>query len=754
MTISSETRKAGPTPGNGVAIAFPFAFKVFSATDLSVILNTVATGVQQTLVLNAATGYTVALNADQNANPGGTVTYNPSGVPMPATQTLTIGSVVPKTQTTHLINGGAFLPANIEDMVDRVTIEAQQLEEKLSRSIKFPIVDVALASELPTAALRANKWFSFDSAGQPAVTDAQSAGGTSATATGFVTARLLADRFSDGPCPQDAGALGDGVTVDRVPVNTALVVSDTLVGRRNSTYLISKIGNTGSLALAVGTQLLGGTYKDTGDIAEFAYTPANSNGVRVNSATLICGRGIAFHENRANCQSTTLDTVGVAAGGTAVLSNVNAQNSKNFRVKGGVLSAIYGDVVSFNHPGAAGAYGTNFNYGVSDAVLTAGALQATVTGTANNGGGLVRLAVTTTANLITGDVVTVYGVTGTVEANGTWTCNVIDATHIDLVGTAFVNAFVAGGSVCSGGFAVQVSGTRGWLDANNFVPFAAQEAAHVEHSQQCGVITGKVAPDCKKEFAKILPNLAADPIASPVVITNSNAKHGGNKTGLAAVYLVNNPEGHLTGCVVGGNVFDGWENGVKSATAGAHAVSGNTFLNMTVAQNAGLSSRQTGDNVLKSCVTGADVGANARVGHQTWATAPTNLSVHTDGRAISGTQDGHDFPISYTHPGGGAQSFAIPQVICDAKSRFNMIVTVTVDNGATGFYFSQQITWDGAVLTPIPNTALLDQAGGYSVPSFSVVAGALNLVMTKAGAVAGLAGSVCFGKQTYYRRQT
>lgn len=165
MTISSETRKAGPTVGNGVATAFPFAFKVFSAADLAVTLTTLASGVQQTLTLT--TDYTVALNPDQNANPGGTVTYTGGGTPMPATQTLTIGSVVSRTQGTRILNGGAFLPENIENMVDRAVINIQQEAEKTTRSLKFPIVDASLNAELPTAALRANMYLAFDAAGIP-----------------------------------------------------------------------------------------------------------------------------------------------------------------------------------------------------------------------------------------------------------------------------------------------------------------------------------------------------------------------------------------------------------------------------------------------------------------------------------------------------------------------------------------------------------------------------------------------------------
>lgn len=70
-----------------------------------------------------------------------------------------------------------------------------------------------------------------------------------------------------------------------------------------------------------------------------------------------------------------------------------------------------------------------------------------VTGAADNGSGLIRLVVTSTSGWSTGDIKAVSGVTGTTEANGNWTITVIDGTHIDLQGSAFVNAYVSGGIV-------------------------------------------------------------------------------------------------------------------------------------------------------------------------------------------------------------------------------------------------------------------------------------------------------------------
>ena len=77
MTISSSTRTAGPFLGDGSTTALPFGFKVFATTDV-LVQRTSADGAQLALTLGG--DYTVALNADQNAAPGGVVTLlDPAG---------------------------------------------------------------------------------------------------------------------------------------------------------------------------------------------------------------------------------------------------------------------------------------------------------------------------------------------------------------------------------------------------------------------------------------------------------------------------------------------------------------------------------------------------------------------------------------------------------------------------------------------------------------------------------------------------
>jgi hypothetical protein len=78
--------------------------------------------------------------------------------------------------------------------------------------------------------------------------------------------------------------------------------------------------------------------------------------------------------------------------------------------------------------------------------LAPGALA--IAGAANNGSGLIRLTVAATATLMTGQIISVSGVVGTVEANGEhWGITVVDSTHVDLQGSTFVNAYVSGGII-------------------------------------------------------------------------------------------------------------------------------------------------------------------------------------------------------------------------------------------------------------------------------------------------------------------
>ena len=155
MTIQNTTiRKAGPSQGNGVNVSFPFTFKVFASADVLVTYLD-ATGTESSLVLS--TDYTVALNADQNIAPGGTVTL----LWTPASSTyITLTSHVSYTQDLALTNAGGFYPTSINDALDRIVIQVQQLAEQVARAAKAPLSGIG--SLVPSSLV-----FGVDATGTP-----------------------------------------------------------------------------------------------------------------------------------------------------------------------------------------------------------------------------------------------------------------------------------------------------------------------------------------------------------------------------------------------------------------------------------------------------------------------------------------------------------------------------------------------------------------------------------------------------------
>lgn len=172
MTISSaDDPVAGPFDGNGSQTAFPFSFKVFAKTDLAVVRT--QTGTTTTLVLDS--DYSVALNADQDNNPGGTITYPISGDALPSGATLTATTDLDAVQTTDIQNLGGFYPQVIEDAFDRVVMLIKQIKEQLGRSIRFPIADAGVSiGELPNRTDRAGSVIAFDENGDVTVLEPDS----------------------------------------------------------------------------------------------------------------------------------------------------------------------------------------------------------------------------------------------------------------------------------------------------------------------------------------------------------------------------------------------------------------------------------------------------------------------------------------------------------------------------------------------------------------------------------------------------
>jgi hypothetical protein len=159
MAITTTNRRA-TFVGNDTATVFPFNFKVFTTADLLVVL--VDTGGNLT-TLAMGTDYTAALNANQDTNPGGSITLTAG--PLASTYGMIITSAVAELQPVILTNLGGFFPDVLNTAYDRAVILIQQLQLLADQSIKLNVTDELTSAQLPPAAQRAGKFLYFGADG-------------------------------------------------------------------------------------------------------------------------------------------------------------------------------------------------------------------------------------------------------------------------------------------------------------------------------------------------------------------------------------------------------------------------------------------------------------------------------------------------------------------------------------------------------------------------------------------------------------
>jgi hypothetical protein len=119
--ISTTTSQVSHTGNNSTSTAYAFSFPLASASDLVAISRVTSTGVETTLTSGQ---FTVTTTTDANGRiTGGSVTTNPA---IPATSTLILRRVTPKTQTLDFTAGGAFQAEAVESALDRIVMISQE----------------------------------------------------------------------------------------------------------------------------------------------------------------------------------------------------------------------------------------------------------------------------------------------------------------------------------------------------------------------------------------------------------------------------------------------------------------------------------------------------------------------------------------------------------------------------------------------------------------------------------------------------
>lgn len=130
--IEYVKRLAGPFTSEGQS-RLPFGFLIFEKTDVYV--ATADDPEAQARILVYGQDYSVEMNADQTATPGGTVVLT---TPIVKGNIFVVGSAVAYTQNMQLTNYSRFPPEIINEAMDRVVVQIQQLVERLGRTLSVP----------------------------------------------------------------------------------------------------------------------------------------------------------------------------------------------------------------------------------------------------------------------------------------------------------------------------------------------------------------------------------------------------------------------------------------------------------------------------------------------------------------------------------------------------------------------------------------------------------------------------------------
>lgn len=213
-----ETRRRTLYEGDGTVTQFAFSFVVFQTSDIAVYSST--DGGDTEVQLSFEQEYTVALNADQDNSPGGTVTLTQA----PAAGTrIAITSAIPETQPMVLTTHDGFDPRVLNQSADRAVALIQQLTEKIDRAIAVPTTSSKTSGQFRTEILNlaanaeswANTSASSASAAAQSAADAKDTLATIKTETGTQIDRVTSS--GDAQLRKIESAAADAVANIKVP---------------------------------------------------------------------------------------------------------------------------------------------------------------------------------------------------------------------------------------------------------------------------------------------------------------------------------------------------------------------------------------------------------------------------------------------------------------------------------------------------------------------------------------------------------
>jgi hypothetical protein len=303
MTVPAAERKAGPFNGNGSTTEFPFSFKIFTTEDVEVVFADVD-GVETVLELDS--DYSVSMNADQDEDPGGTVTYPISGSALATGEKLSIAGALPYEQETDIPTGGNFNPTVLENALDKLSMQTQQLAEAVSRAAKVPITNAADADTLTQAIL----------------VTANNIAGLEVVVANINDIQTVADDLNEGTSEIEvvAGAITNVNAVGNniSNVNTVAGISSNVTSvAGNATNINTVAANNTNVSTVAGI---------SANVTTVAGISANVTSVAGNATNINAVASNATNINAVNANKTNIDAVAGNA------TNINAVNSNKTNI--------------------------------------------------------------------------------------------------------------------------------------------------------------------------------------------------------------------------------------------------------------------------------------------------------------------------------------------------------------------------------------------------------------------------------------
>lgn len=266
-------------------------------------------------------------------------------------------------------------------------------------------------------------------------------------------------------------------TASAIPVQPETQTSTTGSGTGatfNIAYEVGKVAPSGAPLGTSGVAILGGYHSGWGIIG--SSLGPTCGGYVSCGAGLNDDIGTGGGTGLTGPESTMLGYATGAQVTTGRWITATGHNACGHEVDGVMLDCYGVDAFKYGlHNNNSGAFGVDSGKFIWNTVnfvalgTNTGAgtfINPTVSAVANNGSGAVRLTVSATTGLTTGDAVWVHGLVGgpAVNTAGTpWFISVIDGTHIDLQGSTFAAGYVSGGVVTDlpGGFSnIAVTGAQ------------------------------------------------------------------------------------------------------------------------------------------------------------------------------------------------------------------------------------------------------------------------------------------------------